>query len=160
MNVEERLAQLLAKLKEEEKPQEEAASQQSAWERMRGLTQTEKLLLAIKADRTERAVLLQDNDPRVLLSLLRNPRITTDEVVRIAKSTYLNVQIADVIAKTGQWMSLLDVRLALIHNARTPPALALRILPSLPEAEVRNIARAGTNMALKTAALRQLQSKR
>ena len=132
---------------------------ESTWDRMRSLTQTEKLLLAIKADRTDRAVLLQDNDPRVLLSLLRNPRITTDEVVRIAKSTYLNVQIADVISKTSQWMASMDVRLGLVHNPKTPPALALRILPSLPEAEVRNIARAGTNMALKTAAIRQLQKK-
>ncbi|HJQ38641.1 MAG TPA: hypothetical protein VKB93_16000 [Thermoanaerobaculia bacterium] len=132
---------------------------ESTWDRMRSLTQTEKLLLAIKADRTDRAVLLQDNDPRVLLSLLRNPQLTIDEVARIARSTYLNVQIADVISKTGQWMASMDVRLGLVHNPKTPPALALRLLPSLPEAEVRNIARAGTNMALKTAALRQLQKK-
>ena len=132
---------------------------QSAWDRIRGLTQTEKLLLAIKADRSDRALLLQDSDPRVLLSLLRNPRLTIDEVVRIAKSTYLNQQIADVIVKTGQWMSSLDVRLGLIHNAKTPPAFSLRILPTLPEAEVRAIARGGTNMALKTAAIRQLAGK-
>jgi hypothetical protein len=132
---------------------------ESTWDRMRALTQTEKILLAVKADRGDRAVLMQDNDPRVLLSLLRNPRLTTDEVVRIARSSYVNAQIADVISKTGQWMASLDVRLALVHNAKTPPALALRILPSLPDAEVRNIARAGTNITLKTAAVRQLQRK-
>jgi len=139
------------------KPAAEPAQPGSPWERMRGLTQTEKLLLAVKADRSERALLLQDNDPRVLLSLLRNPRITVDEIVRVAKSSYLNYQIADVILQTGQWMASLDVRLGLIHNAKTPPAFALRILPTLPESEVRNIARGGTTMALKTAALRQLQ---
>jgi hypothetical protein len=95
----------------------------------------------------------------VLLSVLRNPRLTVDEVVRIAKSTYLTYQIADVIMKTGQWMSNLDVRLGLIHNPKTPQAFALRILPTLPDAEVRTIARAGTNMALKQAALRRLQGK-
>ena len=132
---------------------------QSVWDRMRGLSQMEKLLLAIKADRTERAMLLQDSDPRVLLSLLRNPRITVEEVTRIAKSSTLNFQIADVILKAGQWMGSLDVRLALIHNSRTPPAYALRILPMLPDSDVRAIARAGTSMALKTAALRRLQGK-
>src|SRR5712692_5670413 len=129
---------------------------QNAWDRIRNLAQMEKLLLAVKADRSERALLLQDNDPRVLLSLLRNPRLTVDEVARLAKSTFLNYQIADVIMKTTQWMSVLDVRLGLMHNAKTPPAFALRILPTLPESEVRAIARAGSNMALKTAALRQL----
>ena len=131
----------------------------SSWDRVRSLSQMEKLLLAVKADRSERAVLLQDNDPRVLLSLLRNPRLTVDEVARIAKSTYLTFQIADVIVKAAQWMSSLDVRLALIHNPKTPQAFALRILPSLPDADVRAIARGGTSMALKQAALRRLQGK-
>ena len=132
---------------------------ESAWDRMRGLSQMEKILLAVKADRAERALLLQDNDPRVLLSLLRNPRLTVDEVARLAKSPYLTFQIADVIVKAQQWMASLDVRAGLVHNPKTPPAFALRILPTLPDAEVRAIARAGTNMALKQAALRKLQGK-
>lgn len=131
----------------------------TAWDRIRALSQMEKLQLAIKADRSERSLLVQDNDPRVLLSLLRNPRVTVDEVARLAKSSYLTFQIADVIMKTGQWSSSLDVRLALMHNPKTPPALALRILPSLPEAEIRAIARTGTNMQLKQAAVRRLQGK-
>lgn len=158
-NGDELLARLLVKPPDDPAPSAEESSEarQSGWDRMRALSQMEKILLAIKADRTERAFLLQDSDPRVLLSVLRNPRLTVEEVARIAKSSHVNLQIADVIAKTGQWMASLDVRLALVHNARTPPALALRILPTLPESEVRAIARAGTNMGLKTAALRQLQ---
>jgi hypothetical protein len=144
---------------EESEAPETPEQRQNIWDRMRGLSQMEKLLLAVKADRTERALLLQDNDPRVLLSLLRNPRLTVEEVVRLAKSSYLNFQIADVILKAGQWSGNLDVRLALIHNPKTPPPFALRILPTLPDAEVRAIARAGTNMALKQAALRRLQGK-
>ncbi|HYC93381.1 MAG TPA: hypothetical protein VEO54_29510 [Thermoanaerobaculia bacterium] len=145
---EERLRRLLA-----------SPSAQTPWDRMRALSQMEKILLAVKADRTERALLLQDNDPRVLLSLLRNPRLTVDEVARLAKSPHLTFQIADVILKATQWMSSLDVRLGLVHNPKTPQAFALRILPTLPDAEVRAIARAGTSMALKQAALRKLQGK-
>ncbi len=144
-----------------EPPEQEETTEkrENVWDRVRALSQMEKLLLAVKADRSERALLLQDNDPRVLLSLLRNPRLTVDEVARLAKSTFLNYQIANVIMKTTQWMSTLDVRLGLIHNAKTPPAFALRILPTLPESEVRSIARAGSSMALKTAALRMLQGR-
>lgn len=131
----------------------------NAWDRVRALSQMEKLLLAVKAERSDRGILLQDNDPRVLLSLLRNPRLTIDEVARLAKSSFLNYQIADVIVKTAQWMGNLEVRLGLIHNPKTPAAFALRILPTLPDSEIRAIARAGTNMALKQAALRRLQGK-
>lgn len=154
--------EIMARLLPKEEPAENEPPEktQNAWDRIRGLSQMEKILLAVKADRSERALLLQDSDPRVLLSVLRNPRLTVDEVPRIAKSSFLNYQIAEVILKTGQWMANLDVRLALIHNPKTPPAFALRILPTLPDTEVRAIARAGTNMALKTAALRRLQEKR
>jgi len=131
----------------------------SPWDRIRGLSQMDKLLLAVKADGAERAILAQDNDPRVLLSLLRNPRLTVDEVVRVAKSSFLTFQIADVIMKAPQWSGNLDVRIALIHNPKTPPAFQMRILPTLPEAEIRSVARGGTNMALKTAALRLLQAR-
>jgi hypothetical protein len=157
-NADEHLARLLARTADDSSD-ETPEKKQNIWDRVRALSQMEKLLLAVKADRSERALLLQDNDPRVLLSLLRNPRLTVDEVARLAKSSFLNYQIADVIIKTGQWMANLDVRLGLIHNAKTPPAFALRILPTLPESEVRSIARAGSSMALKTAALRQLQGR-
>ena len=157
-NPDEHVARLMAR-PADDSSDDTIEKRQNIWDRVRALSQMEKILLAIKADRTERALLLQDNDPRVLLSLLRNPRLTVDEVARLAKSSFLNFQIADVIIKTTQWMSNLDVRLGLIHNPKTPPAYALRILPTLPESEVRSIARAGSNMQLKTAALRQLQGR-
>jgi hypothetical protein len=158
-NADEQLERLLTRsASEPDAPIEDAAEKrENVWDRIRALPQVQKLLLAIKADRTERAVLLQDSDPRVLLSLLRNPGLTVDEVARVAKSSVLNQQIAEVIVKTGQWMASLDVRLALMHNGKTPQVFTLRILPTLPETELRTIARAGTNMALKTAALRLLQ---
>jgi hypothetical protein len=158
-NADEHLARLMVRpaADPEPPPDDTPEKKQNIWDHIRSLSQMEKILLAVKADRTERALLLQDNDPRVLLSLLRNPRLTVDEVARLTKSSFLNFQVADVIMKTTQWMSSLDVKVGLIHNPKTPQAFALRILPMLPESEVRSIARAGSNMALKTAALRLLQ---
>lgn len=137
---------------------DDAAVTQSVWDRLRGLSRTEKLLLSAKAGRIERAILAQDSDPMVLYTLLKNPRLTADEVIRIAKSPYLTFQTAESIVKSTQWFSNLEVRVALVHNAKTPPAFALRVLQTLPESEVRNISRgAATSMALKQAALKKLQ---
>jgi hypothetical protein len=134
------------------------AATRSVWDRLRALSRMEKLLLAAKADRIERAILAQDSDPQVLYTLLKNPRLTADEVIRIAKSPFLTFQTAESIVKSTQWFSNLEVRVALVHNAKTPPAFALRILQTLPESEVRNISRgAATSMALKVAALKKLQ---
>ena len=150
------LTALLALPPEPAEPDEKDSS--SIWDRLRALTPLEKRMLAPKADRTERTLLTQDHDPLVLYALLKNPRITVEEVVRVAKSPFLSFQIIELMVKTSQWMASLDLRVTLIHNPKTPQTFSLRILPTLPESEVRTIARgAATSMALKTAALKRLQ---
>jgi hypothetical protein len=130
----------------------------SLWERLRAMTPPQKMLLAPKADRITRALLLQESDPQVLFALLKNPRLTLDEVVRAAKSSFLSFQAAELILKTPPWVANLDVRLALIHNPKLPLPFALRILPTLPDNEVRTIAKgAATSMGLKQAALKRIQ---
>jgi hypothetical protein len=52
-------------------------------------------------------------------------------------------------------MACLDVRLALVHNAKIPRAFARRIVPTPPDSEIKTIARGGTSMALKQAALKR-----
>lgn len=59
----------------------------SVWDRIRAMPYAEKMILGGKADRTERAVLIQDNDQQLLYYLLKNPRVTTEEVLRIARMT-------------------------------------------------------------------------
>ncbi|MBK9090985.1 MAG: hypothetical protein IPL90_18880 [Holophagales bacterium] len=143
---------------EETDDEDQGAPRGNVWDRLRSISRMEKLLLAPKADRVERAILAQDSDPQVLYSLLKNPRLTADEVIRIAKSPFLTFQTAEAIMKSTQWLSNLEVRVALVHNAKTPPAFAMRLLHTLPESEVRTISHgAATSMALKQAALKKLQ---
>ena len=135
--------------------QDPSRMEQSSWDKIRNLSRIEKLLLAPKADRSERHVLIQDNDAQVVFSLLKNPRLTTEEVVRIARSPLLSSIAADLIAKTTIWASNSEIRAALVHNQRTPTPLAIKLLPTLPEPEIRQIAKSGgVSQALKQAALR------
>jgi hypothetical protein len=130
-------------------------SEVNAWDKVRNLSRVEKLLLAPKADRSERQVLIQDNDAQVIFSLLKNPRISTEEVIRIARSPLLSSIAAELISKTTIWASNSEIRAALVHNARTPTPLALKLLPTLPEPDIRQIAKSSAvSQALKQAALR------
>jgi hypothetical protein len=127
----------------------------NSWDKIRNLSRVEKLLLAPKADRSERQVLMQDNDAQVIFSLLKNPRITTEEVIRIARSPMLSSIAAELITKTTIWASNSEIRAALVYNARTPTPLALKLLPTLPEPDIRQIAKSSAvSQALKQAALR------
>lgn len=150
------VAALLAEPAAEPKKSEPETA--TLWERLRGMTLPQKILLAPKADRVTRGLLIQESDPQVLFALLKNPRLSIDEVVRVAKSSYLSFQAAELILKTSPWVSNLDVRLALVHNPKLPVPFALRLLPTLPDLEVRAIARgAATSMPLKKAALKRIQ---
>jgi hypothetical protein len=144
----------------EAKEESEAGKSASVWDRVRAMPYAEKIILAAKADRSERAVLIQDNDPQILYYLLKNPRITTEEVLRIARLTSISAAVADQIAKTTQWSSNQEIRSALVNNPRTPTPLALKLLPTLPEPEIRHIAKStGVSQALKQAALRIVTSR-
>jgi hypothetical protein len=138
-----------------EEPPGAPRTEGNAWDKIRNLSRVEKLLLAPKADRSERQVLMQDNDAQVIFSLLKNPRITTEEVIRIARSPMLSSIAAELITKTSIWASNSEIRAALVYNARTPTPLALKLLPTLPEPDIRQIAKSSAvSQALKQAALR------
>jgi hypothetical protein len=139
-----------------EEPETEAETT-TLWQRVRNMTPPQKILLAPKADRITRALLVQESDAQVLFALLKNPRIAIEEVARVARSSYLSFQASELILRTSPWASNLDVRLALIHNPKLALPLALRILPTLPDHEVRVIAKGtATSMPLKQAALKRL----
>ncbi len=130
-------------------------AEQNSWDKIRNMSRMEKLLLAPKADRSERQVLIQDNDAQIIFSLLKNPRISTEEVIRIARLPLLSSIAAELIAKTTIWASNSEIRAALVHNPRTPTPLAIKLLPTLPEPEIRQIAKSGAvSQSLKQAALR------
>ena len=77
--------------------------------------------------------------------------------MRIARSPLLASSTADLIAKTTQWSANFEIRVALVSNPRTPTPLALRLLPTLPEMEIRQIAKnSAVSQALKQAALRMV----
>src|SRR5579859_8005278 len=80
-----------------EPEEENAETSASLWDRIRALTPPQRILLAPKADRMTRALLVQDSDAQVLYALLKNPRLTIDEVVRVAKSSALTFQAAELI---------------------------------------------------------------
>jgi len=100
-------------------------------EELRAMPRPQKLILASKADRATRVLLIRDVDPQVLFYVCKNPRITLDEVLEITKLATLNGPVADLIATSAQWVQSEQVRLNLVHNPKTPTPTALKLLGGL-----------------------------
>jgi hypothetical protein len=88
--------------------------------------------------------LLLDPDELVIRHLLDNPRITEEDVIRIAARRPIPGSTLNEIAESRRWVSRTRVRVALARNPYTPTDVALRILGSLPLRELRELRSDGT----------------
>ena len=88
--------------------------------------------------------LLLDPDPFVIGYLLENPRITEDDMIRIAARRPIPGSTLLRIRRSRRFGSRLRVRLAVARNPYCPTELALEVLSTLPTEVLRDIARDGT----------------
>lgn len=106
----------------------------------RTLTLGARKSLARGHNRDELDRLLRDPHPLVIKNLLKNPRITEADVVRLAakRPTYPDVQAE--IARSERWLVQPRVRLALARNPYTPVSISVPALPLLLRHEIHDIA--------------------
>jgi hypothetical protein len=106
----------------------------------RPLTLGERKSLARKPDRDMLERLLLDPHPDVIHRLLVNPRLTEDDVIRIATKRPCRADVLSEIARSEKWMHRSRVRLAIVLNPSTPLALAAPIVSLLMRQELKLVA--------------------
>ncbi len=125
--------------------------------RIRQMNVSAKIRLASRATLSERRILLRDSSPQVLMGLLANPRIEDKEVLALAKSSAASSGVLQRIAKDRRWSTNYEIRLTLVKNPQTPTPLALHMLESLRERDLRAMAKGSTvREAIRAAALRKI----
>jgi len=106
----------------------------------RPLTLGERRALARRPTRTHIDRLMRDPHPMVASILLGNPRITEEDVVRMAAFRPSNPLIQIEIGKT--WSHHKRVRRTIVLNPGSPPAVSVPILSLLVRPELLETARA------------------
>lgn len=122
---------------EEAKPPEN----RSLYAQIQGMSVAQKVKLALKGNKDARMILIRAANRLVQRMVLQNPRITEDEILALAKSKSTDDELLRLIAESREWTSSYAVRAALVENARTPLAKALRFLPTLGDREIRVLAK-------------------
>jgi hypothetical protein len=105
------------------------------------LTQAEKLRLAQHGGRDERAAVLRDKNRALHPHVLKNPRITIEEVAAIAKNPQMAPDMLELIAARSEWTGRAMVAEAIVRNPRSPAELALRLLPHCSQEAIRQMAK-------------------
>jgi hypothetical protein len=105
----------------------------------RELTVGERRSLARSQNRKVLEKLLRDPHPLVLRQLLGNPRLTEDDVVRLAARRPLAAAIVEVLAESPRWLRRPRVRLTLLLNPGTPEAVSMPLLAVCTRCELLDV---------------------
>lgn len=109
--------------------------------RIAQLSVPEKIRVALTGNKDERSILYRDPNRMIKLYVLQNPRIMEDEILSMARDRNADEEILTTIGKRKEWVKRYPVRLALATNPRTPVPLAMAMLKTLREADLRRIVR-------------------
>ncbi|MCB9645840.1 MAG: hypothetical protein H6730_04470 [Deltaproteobacteria bacterium] len=120
----------------------------------------DKINLALSGNREERMALAMDGNKAIHHYLLKNAKLTLDEVGFMARLPSLNPDVLDKIAESPGYTQNPTITKALVYNPKTPVKTAIRLLDRLPRSEVMNLAKRTTmNQRLVMAAKKKLERK-
>ena len=107
--------------------------------RIASMNVAQRLSLAMKGSREERAILVRDPNKIVAVAVLSSPKVTESEVESIARMTNVSEEILRIISNTRAWMKNYSVALALTKNPKTPVPVAMNLLARLNERDLRTL---------------------
>ena len=109
--------------------------------RIKDMGVTERTKLAMLGNAEARRLLIRDSNRQVQMAVLENPRITENEIIGIANSRSTPDEMLRAIIGNREWYKHYAVRLALVKNPKTPPALAIRMVGGLVSSDLKLLAK-------------------
>ncbi len=109
----------------------------STLQKIAAMTVAQRMSLAMKGSREERAVLIRDPNKIVGVAVLSSPKLSETEVESIAKMTSISDELLRIIAHTRAWVKNYGVMLALTKNPKTPVAVSMNMLPRLNDRDLK-----------------------
>ena len=100
----------------------------------------ERVKIAMKGNREQRALLIRDHNKVVALAVLSSARITEAEVETYAKMASLSEDVLRTIATNRLWLKNYNVVASLARNPKTPIPLAMQFVPRLNARDLKMLA--------------------
>jgi hypothetical protein len=117
----------------------EGEEEGSTLQRIAAMTVAQRLTLATKGSREERAILIRDPNKIVAAAVLSSPKVTETEVESIARMANVSEDVLRIISMNRAWMKNYPVALALVKNPKTPVAISMNLLARLNERDLKMI---------------------
>lgn len=113
----------------------------SAYQKILTLNTAQKAMLAMRGGRDERLILVRDTNKVVALCVLRNPRLSEQEVEGMAKMRNVSDEVLRTIGTHREWVKTYTVVTSLVRNPRTPPGISTNFIPRLNNYDLKMLVR-------------------
>ncbi|HEY0372690.1 MAG TPA: hypothetical protein VGD79_11850 [Thermoanaerobaculia bacterium] len=123
-------------LMESEKTDEKTTA---VWTRLGSMTVAEKVRLAFRGDRMIRMLLVRDRNKLVCSSVMRNPRISEQEIEAIAGMRNVDDEVLRILGTRRQWMSKYNIMATLIRNPKAPIGVVLPFVNRLTLRDLKGL---------------------
>ncbi|MEO5823312.1 MAG: hypothetical protein ABIT71_22635 [Vicinamibacteraceae bacterium] len=106
---------------------------------LQAMSVPQRLKMAMKGSREQRAVLVRDPNRMIAAAVLSSPKLAQTEVEAFARMTNVSEEVLRTISMNRGWMRKLAVATALVRNPKTPAAISLHLLPRMNQRDVKNL---------------------
>lgn len=113
--------------------------QASTVSRLAAMTVAQRMSVAMKGTREERAILIRDPNKIVSVAVLSSPKVTEAEIEGFAKMANVSEEILRIIGNNRAYMKNYNVVLALVKNPKTPAAMSMNLLNRLNDKDLRQL---------------------
>jgi hypothetical protein len=100
----------------------------------------ERLKLATKGTREQRAQLIRDSNRIVATAVLSSPKLTEAEVEAFAKMGNVSEDVLRIIGTNRSWLKNYGIIHAVTRNPKTPPAISMQLMHRLTEKDIKMLA--------------------
>lgn len=104
------------------------------------MTVLERLKLAMRGTREQRAALIRDPAKMVSVAVMSSPKLTEPEVEAFSRMTTVNEEVLRIIGANKVWTRNYSIALALTRNPKSPLSIAMQMAPRLTERDMKQIA--------------------
>jgi hypothetical protein len=118
---------------------EGAEPRASTVQKIAALNVAQRMTVAMKGTREERAILIRDPNKIVAAAVLSSPKLNDTEVEAIAKMANVSEDVLRTIALSRAWTKSYAIVHALVRNPKTPVAMSMNFLPRLVDKDLRSL---------------------
>jgi hypothetical protein len=99
----------------------------------------QRVKLAMKGTREQRAVLIRDTNRLVAASVLSSPKVTESEVEAFTKMGNVSEDTLRTIAMNRSWLKNYGITAGLVRHPKTPPAISMQLMHRLNERDLKTL---------------------